>query len=269
MTPSHPVRTHISLRLASLLVFLVVLAGCAHAPVPRLVLAGRVTARGEHVELAGTASLRAPLDPPLPPPPRADGPMRSSGLLALPAHDALLTTRPGEPTVEEVLERVLASRALDPDRAAEARERARWSGLLPVLRADVRRGSGWDLRTQQGATSDTAILASDDSWSVIGSATLRLDRLLFAREETSLLAEERRLEEARLRLVSEVVRLYYERRRLQAERDARGETDLATEARIAELGAVLDALSGGALTGEASGSGGIGSAEHVGARSDR
>ena len=71
---------------------------------------------------------------------------------------------------------------------------------------------------------------------------------LFAHEESSLLTEERRLEEARLRLVAEVVRLYFERRRLQLERDARGGSDLATEARIAELGAMLDALTGGGMS---------------------
>jgi hypothetical protein len=252
--------------------------GCAHAPVPRLVLAGRLTARGERVELAGTAMLRAPLEVPTPPTRGDEGPYGlgpaglPTGLPVLPPDAARLATRPGEPDIEAVLERVLASGALDPARAADARERARWSGLLPILRADVRRGSGWDLRTQQSGASDTAILASDDSWSVIGSATLRLDRLVFAREETSLLAEERRLEEARLRLVSEVVRLYFERRRLQAERDARGETDLATEARIAELGAVLDALTGGALTDGAligSARAGAASGEDVGARGDR
>jgi hypothetical protein len=258
MTPSHlaPSVRHLAPLAAALLAVLCV--GCAHAAAPRLVLAGRLTSRGDRVEVVGTASLRAPLDPPVPRAPTAIA-MSPRGVPDLPRDTARLATRPGEPDVEEVLEQVLATGALDPSRAADARERARWSGLVPILRADVRRGSGWDLRTRQSATSDTAILASDDSWSVVGSATLRLDRLVFAREETSLLAEERRLEEARLRLVSEVVRLYYERRRLQAERDARGESDLATEARIVELGAVLDALTGGALTGRAS-------AEHVGAR---
>jgi len=160
----------------------------------------------------------------------------------------LLTGYAGEPTIGQLVELALETSTLDPRRAREARERARLSGLLPVVRADLRRGSGWDLRTQQSATVDSAVLANDDSWSVVGSVTLRLDRLLFAREETSLLSEERRLEEARLRLVAELVRLYFERRRLQLERDRRGETDLATEARIAELGAVLDALTGGGLT---------------------
>lgn len=222
-------------------------SGCTHAAtLPRLVLAGRLTALPHATELVGGASLAVPLD--ARPPPSLPGPDVTP---YVPVDASALSSYPGEPTVEAVLESALALPTLDPARAADARERARLSGLLPILRADVRRGSGWDLRTQQSATSDSAVLANEDSWSVVGSVTLRLDRLLFAREETSLLSEQRRLEEARVRLVAEIVRLYFERRRLQVERDRRGETDLAVEARIAELGAVLDALSGGALSGGA------------------
>ena len=209
-------------------------------------LTGRYTTRadasGEGVALA---SLRVPLE-------RArDAPVAAIEPIAvLPA--AAVVLAPGryrdEPSIESLLARALARRVLDPARAREARDRARLSGLLPILRADVRRGSGWDLRTQQGVTADTAVLASDDSWSVVGSVTFRLDRLLYAREESSLLTEERRLEEARLHLVTEIVRLYFERRRLQLERDRRGETDLVTEARIAELGAMLDALTDGGMS---------------------
>ena len=226
---------------------LVTSIGCAHGmPPPRLVLAARHTRRagGAHEEVA-TASLVVPLDRRAP---RDPGALGDPPPLAL--EDAGLLERPyaDEPTIDTLLAHALAGPAFDPSRASDARERARLSGLLPILRADVRRGSGWDLRTQQGASVDTAILASDDSWSVVGSMTLRLDRLLFAHEESSLLTEERRLEEARMHLVMEIVRLYHERRRLQLERDRRGQTDLPTEARIAELGAMLDALTNGGMS---------------------
>lgn len=222
--------------------------GCAHAglPPPRLVVAARYTehAGGAHESVA-SATLAVPLDARTethlaPPEPTLAVPIEDARVLEVPYGD--------EPTVDEVLLHALRSASFDPARARDARERARLSGLLPLLRADVRRGSGWDLRTQQGSALDGAVLASDDSWSVVGSVTLRLDRLLFAHEESSLLSEERRLEEARLRLVTEIVRLYHERRRLQLERDRRGHTDLPTEARIAELGAMLDVLSGGGMS---------------------
>jgi hypothetical protein len=245
-----PLRVQLRSTSVALACALVVVSGCAHATVPRLVITGRLTGRPTATEVVGGASLAVPLD--ARPPPPLPGP---AIVPYEPVDPSSLSTYPGEPTVEAVLESALALRTLDPARAAEARERARLSGLLPILRADVRRGSGWDLRTQQTATSDSAVLANEDSWSVLGSVTLRLDRLLFAREETSLLSEERRLEEARMRLVAEIVRLYFERRRLQLERDRRGETDLAVETRIAELGAAIDALSDGALSGRAHASG--------------
>ena len=226
---------------------LLLASACGHAPLaPRLILSGRYTARADGArEGVALASLRVPLE-------RArDEPL----VVAEPAtvssdapSAAELQRYRDEPSAEQLVARALASGALDPRRASEARERARLSGLLPIVRADVRRGSGWDLRTQQGVTADTAVLASDDSWSVVGSVTFRLDRLLYAREESSLLTEERRLEAARLHLVTEIVRLYFERRRLQLERDRRGETDLVTEARIAELGAMLDALTDGGMS---------------------
>lgn len=223
-------------------------AGCAHAPLspPRLVLAARFTQRaGGAREEVATATLQVPLEAPPPPPTRMPTP---EAIVPIDASVNLEQRYGDEPTIDEVLSAALEGPIFDPGRAREARERARLSGLLPLLRVDVRRGSGWDLRTQQGASVETAVLASDDSWSVVGSATLRLDRLLFAREETSLLNEERHLEEARMRLATEVVRLYVERRRLQLERDRRGHTELPTEARIAELGAMLDALTRGGLS---------------------
>lgn len=239
---------HARLALLPTLLTLALAHGCAHAglPPPRLVVAARYTehASGAHESVA-SASLAVPLEtrsrlraePPEP-------------ALAISLEDPQLFDAPygDEPSVEDVLAHAMRSASFDPARARDARDRARLSGLLPLVRADIRRGSGWDLRTQQGSALDGAVLASDDSWSVVGSVTLRLDRLLFAHEESSLLSEERRLEEARMRLVAEIVRLYHERRRLQLERDRRGQTDLPTEARIAELGAMLDVLSGGGMS---------------------
>ncbi len=217
--------------------------GCAHgAPTaPRVVLAARITqsGSGRHEEVA-SASLRVPTD--APPAVAAPLPLEPPSLLVDGSSVDLDARYRGEASLAEVLDDALSGPLYDPSRAREARERARLSGLLPLVRVDVRRGSGWDLRMQQGVASETAVLANDDSWSVVGSVTLRLDRLVFARDEARLLDEERRLEDARTRLVQELVRLYAERRRLQIERDLRGRTDLPTEARIAELGALIEAI---------------------------
>lgn len=250
----HATTSRTAALLTSLALALAPSVGCAHVglPPPRLVLAARLTTRPTGQEGVASASLAIPLDARVPrpePAPATPEPVRlERGDTSISDVDLFTEPYRDEPSIEALLAAALASSRLDPSRARDARERARLSGLLPIVRADVRRGSGWDLRTQQGTSVDTAILGSDDSWSVVGSVTLRLDRLVFAHEETSLLSEERRLEEARLRLVSEIVRLYHERRRLQRERDRRGSTDLATEARIAELGAMIDALTDGGMS---------------------
>jgi hypothetical protein len=242
---TQPNLSHALLALSSALALV---TGCAHAglPPPRLVLTARYT---EHASGARESAASATLATPLDARERAPAPLPDPALV-VPLEEAQRFEQPyrDDPTIDEVLAHAMQRGSFDPARARDARERARLSGLLPLLRADVRRGSGWDLRTQQGSALDGAVLASDDSWSIVGSLTLRLDRLLFAHEESSLLSEERRLEEARMRLVADIVRLYHERRRLQLERDRRGQTDLPTEARIAELGAMLDVLSGGGMS---------------------
>ncbi|MCS6857677.1 MAG: hypothetical protein NZM37_08195 [Sandaracinaceae bacterium] len=146
-----------------------------------------------------------------------------------------------DPLLSELLRRLQSSSFFDPGRAREARERARWSGLLPILRADLRRGSGWDLRSRQGSLESVA-LTSDESWSLAGSLTFRLDRLLYASEESSLLIEERRLEEERLQWLNEIVRLYFEWKRL-AESALNGSEEDTEQ--IAEIQALLDVMTGG------------------------
>ena len=158
----------------------------------------------------------------------------------------ILNARTNEPSVESLVRAALSSRRFDPGRATEARDRARLAGLMPQLRVGVRRGTGWDLRTQQTSTSDSAVLANDDSWSVVGTATFRLDRLIFTSEESSLFVEERRLEELRLRLVREIVHAYYERLRLIWE-ERQGPSQPARILEIAELEAMLDVWTDGAF----------------------
>jgi len=225
----------------------------AGAQVPRLVLSGRMSVlerqQGRQVEQAAMASLALPLDS-VQSAIGADAALLESALDArepLAIDPRILEVRTDDPSVESLVHAALASHRFDPGRAAEARDRARLSGLMPQLRVSVRRGTGWDLRTQQTSTSDSAVLANDDSWSVVGSATFRLDRLVFTPDETSLFAEERRLEELRLRLVREIVHAYYERLRLLWE-ERQGPSQPARILEIAELEAMLDVWTDGAFT---------------------
>ncbi|AKF03303.1 hypothetical protein [Sandaracinus amylolyticus] len=153
-----------------------------------------------------------------------------------------------EPSVDALVRAVLDAPALDPRRARDAADRARLAGLLPQTRADVRRGQTLDLSALQSTTGERSVWSSDDSLSFSGSVTFQLDRLLFAREETSLMRELRHLEERRLEIATQVVHLYFERRRLQLERDLAGTTDVAIELRIIEAEALLDVFTSGAFS---------------------
>lgn len=158
--------------------------------------------------------------------------------------EAALARYRHEPSVDALVAAALASAPLDPARARDAIERARLSGLLPQARGSIQRGQALDSSERQTGT----FLSSDDELSFGASLTFRLDRLLYASEEASLLREQRHLEEARMARVTQLVHLYFERRRLQLERDLSGGTDIELEMRIAQAEALLDVFTEGAFS---------------------
>jgi len=121
------------------------------------------------------------------------------------------------------------------------------SGWVPTLRVGARRGRGWDASELVTEDSGRTNLSTDDELTLSAWLTFRLDRLVFAREETALLREERATEEARGALVQVLVRVYFERRRLQLERDLLGVRSLQHELRILEATALLNAFTEGAF----------------------
>jgi hypothetical protein len=161
-------------------------------------------------------------------------------------HAALAHQR-GEPDVQEVVSAVLRHSQIDPARADAAMERARLSGLLPMVRAGLRQGTGYDFLTRQSDTTGTSSVTSAQDLAFIGQLTFRLDRLLYAADERTLLRESRAAAERRLELIAEIVRLYFERRRLLVEITLTGQTDIEHEARIAEIDALFGVLSGGEI----------------------
>jgi hypothetical protein len=71
--------------------------------------------------------------------------------------------------------------------------------------------------------------------------------VVFRSEEVGLLRQRQAELDARAALVRQVIHLYYERRRLQVERDLDPEPKVARSVRIAEATALLDAFTGGAF----------------------
>lgn len=150
-----------------------------------------------------------------------------------------------EPSIRQLLEAIASDPAFDPERARELARRARRGGWLPTLRVGARRGQQRDL-SQTGGTTDTE-LSTDDDLTLDASLTFRFDRAAYGADEVSLAREERSRALELQERARTVVAAYFERRRLQLERDLGGETDLGSELRILELEALLDAFTGGAF----------------------
>lgn len=151
-----------------------------------------------------------------------------------------------EPSAREVIEMALkAARGLGPERIRELSKRARLAGLMPQLKLSVERGLQQDLSSSTTGVSDRVNAAVGDDLSLGATLTLDLDRLVFAPDEVRLLSVERLLSTDRRKLIHEVVRLYFQRRRLLREQASAAVPDAELADSIAEVEAVLDGFTDG------------------------
>ena len=148
-----------------------------------------------------------------------------------------------EPGVERVVQAALA--AAPPGRAQALASRARTAGFIPRIGLHARRGQTIDLSSD--GTVDTAALRlkSNDDLTLEATLQFELDRVVFRREEVPLARQERAERAARRQMVREVIHLYFERRRLQLERDLRRDENPERAMRIAEIEALLDVFTNG------------------------
>jgi len=153
----------------------------------------------------------------------------------------------GEPSSSALVRAALVARSASPGRIRDAMDRARGTGWLPLTRLAIRRGQAVDLRGLAAEPADTNI-STDDDLTLEARLVFRFDRIVFASEEVGLLRELRAAEAEQRELSSLVVRLYFERRRLQLERDLAHARDLARQIRILEIEALLDAFTAGAFS---------------------
>ena len=154
-----------------------------------------------------------------------------------------------EPEVERVIAAAWRARSASPSRVHDAMNRARGTGWLPTARTSIRRGQTVDLRGLTGDTLGTPTnVSTDDALTFEATLTFRLDRIVFASEEVPMLRELRSVELERSDLARVIVHLYFERRRLQLERDLAGLVDVPRALRILEIEALLDAFTEGSFT---------------------
>lgn len=147
-----------------------------------------------------------------------------------------------EPSVEQVVSAAL--RVTPPERAEALASRARSAGWVPRVGLRARRGQAIDLSSADSA-ADALRLKSNDDLTLEANLFFELDRVVFRREEVALARQERAEHQDRGAIVHDVILLYFERRRLQLERDLSGEVTPAREIRIAEIEALLDAFTKG------------------------
>jgi hypothetical protein len=151
------------------------------------------------------------------------------------------------PSVREVVRMALkAARHIDPARVEVLVRRARLAGLMPTLKLATDRGLKQDQSSSSSIEVERLATAIADDLSFEAAVSFDLSRLVFAPEEVRLLSVQRWLAGDQRKLTEEVVRLYFRRRKLvesakEPEEDAE-ERLLA----IAEIEALLDALTDGA-----------------------
>lgn len=156
----------------------------------------------------------------------------------------------GEPSVREVQDQAVAWYRLDPEIVDSWLTRARTNALAPQFQARAWGEQRHDLRvvTKVGdpdSNSDT----DRDAARLQLQATWDLDRLIFEPQEMNIAREGVRVANLRDRVLDEVTRRYFERRRLQIDLELSPPTDLADrvkkELRLQELTADIDAATGG------------------------
>jgi hypothetical protein len=161
------------------------------------------------------------------------------------AIDAALARHAQEPSVAQVVHAALL--AAPSPRAAAAASRARAAAWLPRVGLRARRGQTVDLTAPQSLDPETLRFRSNDDLALEATLTFELDRVVFRHEEIALLRRGQAEQQARERMVREVIRLYFERRHLQLARDLEGDLSLERSVRIVEIEALLDAFTNGSF----------------------
>lgn len=154
-----------------------------------------------------------------------------------------------EPTIAEVV--ALARRhrhAAGLSELSALAHRSRWRGAVPRLSVSMRHGQAQDYVDTQVNVGNRLRVASDRDLAFQVELLFDLPSLVASDDEAALL----RLRHTELRVdgarVQQLVKLYFERRRLQILRDIGLRADVRTQIRIVEIEALLDDFTGNAFS---------------------
>lgn len=187
-------------------------------------------------------------------------------LLPYVGYDQLMKAFNHEPTISEVQKIAIDYAEVSDKKIKSWRVAARCKALLPTLSVGVDRASSDLYHWDSGANPDT-LIRGDDYLDWDASVSWDLSDLVWSTDQTSIDSRSKLMVELREDILDEVTRLYFERRRLQIELlkaqsgvpDSGGsDPRLEKEMRIAELTALIDALTGGEFSRSGQGKGGRG-----------
>lgn len=155
-----------------------------------------------------------------------------------------------EPSVREVQQQAIAYMRVHPEEVDSWRLRARTNALAPRLTTTGQGILNDDTRTVEKPGDPTIVSQDNDqSGRLTVGATWDLNRLIFEPAEMAVARESVRIANLRDRVLDEVTRRYFERRRLQVDLELSPPKDLADrvkkELRLQELTADIDAVTGG------------------------
>lgn len=156
-----------------------------------------------------------------------------------------------EPAIKEIQKAAIEYAEVHPDKIREWRNSANKKALLPNVSVGLDRYVTDYWHWDSGTNPDTLQRGKDTvSWDV--TMTWDMGELIWNTDQTSIDTRSKLMVELRGDIMSEVTRIYFERRRLQIDLLASPPKDLKIslekELRLQELTADIDALTGGYLS---------------------
>jgi photosystem II stability/assembly factor-like uncharacterized protein len=167
-----------------------------------------------------------------------------------PSAQELLSNFVHEPSITQVRQAAIAYAEVHPDKIRRWRQQAAWKALLPSIDIGYDHDTSYDVHYDEGTFPNFQVIETQDrSRGLDLSVSWDLGDLIWNDDQTSIDTRSKLMVELRDDIVSEVTRVYFERRRLQtallAAPPVDQKTSIEKELRIQELTALLDGLSGG------------------------
>lgn len=147
-----------------------------------------------------------------------------------------------EPTVQALIEEALRRSVDRPRRLESTMLRARRSGWVPIVRFRARHAQGNGLGTYFYTDSSRVNLNNNSQLAFEASLSFHLDRVVYHPNESQWYRLVRDAAVGRRVLVETIIKLYFERRRLQIEEALASQPVPSRQLRILELQVRLDTL---------------------------